>query len=138
MSKRYPNYQKIKSRRCYKVEEIASLLDIHKNTVRNWIKIGLSPIDKKRPVLIRGGDLKAFVRDRKEKRKKKCRPGELYCVRCRNVRKPEGKWAEYSSITDKTGFLKAICPVCGSIMNRLVSLKDIESVCVDIEVSFSE
>ena len=41
---RHPNYRLVKIHRNYTVEEIACLLSVHKNTVRNWFKTGLPPL----------------------------------------------------------------------------------------------
>jgi hypothetical protein len=118
------------------VEEIADLFSIHKNTARNWIRDGLLPIDNKRPMLILGLDLVAFLTARRKKRKQKCRPGELYCVRCRVPQKPAGNMADYSAITEKVGNLIAICPACDAIMNRRVNRAKIESICGDMDITF--
>ncbi len=136
MGKRRSNYRWVKIHRSYKVEEIAKLYSIHKNTVRMWIKDGLSTIDNQRPMLIHGLDLYEFLKTRKEKRKQKCKPGEFYCFRCRVPRKPDGDWAEYSHINDKVGILSAICPICSTIMNRTVNLKKIDSDFAGIEITF--
>ncbi len=62
MAKRRPNYRQVKIHRSYSVEEIASLFGTHKNTVRAWVKAGLPTSDGKRPMLILGVDLAAFLR----------------------------------------------------------------------------
>ena len=82
MRKRHPNYRLAKSHRSYAVEEIARLFDVHRNTVREWIKAGLQTIDDKRPVLILGHELIAFLQARRVSKKKPCGPGQMYCVRC--------------------------------------------------------
>lgn len=138
MGKRYPNHRLVKIHRSYTVEEAAKLLSKHKNTVRSWIKDGLNTIDNRRPLLIHGCDLAAFLQERRTKNKQSCKPGELYCVRCRKPRLPAGDIAEYYPITEKFGNLTAICPTCDSIMNRRVSLAKINSICVNIEVIFPE
>jgi hypothetical protein len=38
-----------KIHRSYSVEEVSRLFGIHKNTVGNWLRQGLSPIDGERP-----------------------------------------------------------------------------------------
>ena len=43
MGKRRPNYRLVKIYRNYTVEEVASLLSVHKNTVRGWIKRSVYP-----------------------------------------------------------------------------------------------
>ena len=61
MKKRHPNHRLVKIHRNYTVEEIADLFGIHKNTVRGWVKVGLAISDDKRPMLILGHDLVAFL-----------------------------------------------------------------------------
>jgi len=51
-----PNYRRVKTHRSYTVEEIASLLDLHKNSVRTWVKAGLPTCDGQRPMLILGSE----------------------------------------------------------------------------------
>jgi hypothetical protein len=120
------------------MEEVASLFGIHKNTVRNWVKNGLVTIDSKRPMLILGASLAEFLHNRRTKNKQTCRPGELYCVRCRVPRSAAGDMAEYSPVNEKTGNLVAICPVCDAIMNRRVSLAKIREISDNIDITFPE
>jgi len=136
MKKRHPNPRLVKIHRSYTVEEIARLFDMHKNTVRNWVKDGLTAIDDKRPMLILGSDLVIFVKKRRAKNKQKLKPGELYCVRCRSPRFPAEDMAEYSSVSEKIGNLAAFCPDCDSIMNRRVSLARIREVGGNIDITF--
>lgn len=138
MGKRHPNHRLVKSHRSYAVEEIADLFDIHKNTVWNWVKKGLAPIDSNRPMLIHGKDLAVFLQAIRAKHKHSCKPGELYCVRCRAPKSPAGEMAEYSPVTEKIGNLIAICPACNAMMNRRVSLAKIGSVCGNIDITFPE
>lgn len=138
MKRRHPNHLLIKIHRTYTVEEIATLFGIHKNTVRHWIKDGLETIDDKRPRLIVGDILVEFLKARRAKNKQKCKPGELYCVRCRAPRSPAGGMADYSPITEKFGNLVAICPECNSLMNRHVSLARIGEFQDKVDIKFPE
>ena len=138
MGKRQPNHRLVKIHRSYTVEEIADLFRLHKNTVRHWVKDGLATIDNKRPMLILGHVLEAFLQTRRSKNKQRCKPGELYCVRCRAPKPPAGDMAEYYPITEKFGNLVAICPDCDGIMNRRVSLAKIEQIRGKMEFSFPE
>ena len=138
MAKRNPNHRLVKIHRSYTVGEIAELFDNHKNTVRRWIKEGLPTIDDKRPMLILGHDLAAFLKARRIRNKRPCKPGELYCVRCRTPKSPAGDMAEYSPITEKFGNLIAICPDCDAIMNRRVSLAKIGEFLGKVDISFTE
>ena len=138
MGKRHPNHRLVKIHRSYTVEEIAKLFGIHKNTVRHWVKDGLATTDDKRPMLILGHVLVAFLQARRVKNKQTCKPGELYCVRCRAPKSPAGDMAEYLPVTEKFGNLVGICPDCDAIMNRRVSLAKIGQVRGRMDISFPE
>lgn len=138
MGKHHPNHRLVKIHPSYTVEEIARLFGIHKNTVRRWIKDGLATSDDKRPMLILGHVLVEFLQARRIKNKQTCKPGELYCVRCRAPKPPAGDMAEYFPITEKFGNLVGICPDCDAFMNRLISLSKIGQVRGRIDISFSE
>jgi hypothetical protein len=138
MRKRHANYRLVKIHRSYTVEEIAKLFDIHKNTVRRWIKDGLTSIDDKRPMLILGHVLAAFLQARRVKNKQTCKPGELYCVRCHAPKSPAGDMADYSPISEKFGNLVAICPDCNAFMNRHVSLAKIGDFYGKMDIRFPE
>lgn len=138
MRKRHPNHRLVKIHRSYTVEEIARLFSIHKNTVRTWVKSGLETSDDKRPMLILGHVLVAFLQARRVKNKQTCKPGEIYCVRCRAPKFPAADMAEYSPVTEKFGNLTAICPDCNSIMNRRVSLARIGEVCANMDITFPQ
>lgn len=122
MGKRHPNPRLVKIHRNYTVEEVTRLLGVHKNTVRTWIKQGLPTINDKRPMLVLGPDLSAFLQAKRAKNKRPCKPGEMYCVRCRAPKAPAGNMVEYKPQTESLGNLFGICPDCDAGMNRRVSL----------------
>ena len=128
MSQRYPNPGLVKIHRNYTVEEVARLLGVHKNTVRNWLRQGLSAIDQCRPALIMGRVLADYLRVRRTRRKQRCGPGQIYCVKCRLPREPAGEMADYISITQTSGNLRGICPVCDILMHRRVSLAKLDDI----------
>lgn len=118
---RRPNYRLVKIHRNYTVEDVTKLFGVHRNTVREWVKRGLPIIDQKRPMLILGHDLAAFLKARRLKNKCTCGPGEIYCVRCRAPKVPAGNMAEYQADTAGLGNLVGICPTCESMMYRRVN-----------------
>ena len=138
MSKRHPNPRLAKIHRNYTVEEVAALFDIHKNTVRNWVKHGLPTNDDRRPMLILGRDLLAFLQAKRVKNKRPCQPGEIYCVRCRAVQKPAGAMAEYQPLTATSGNLVGICPCCESMMNRRVNLAKLVQVGAELDITLMQ
>jgi len=138
MGTRRPNPRLAKIHRNYTVEEIANLYGVHRNTVREWVKRGLPTSDDKRPMLILGRDLAAFLQARRVKNKRPCQPGEIYCVRCRAPKAPAGDMAEYTSVTETLGNLIAICPDCGSIMNRRVNLAKLEQIRGQMDITMPQ
>jgi hypothetical protein len=58
---RRPDRRRVKLLRSYTIDEAARTLEVHRNTVRHWIKAGLRVIDDKRPILILGSDLADFL-----------------------------------------------------------------------------
>jgi hypothetical protein len=117
---------RIKMHRTYLIEEAARTLGVHKNTVANWLKNGLEPIDNRRPILIQGRVLKAFLQERRTNRKRRCAVGELYCLKCRTPKMPLNGQAVYVPLTSSGGNLQARCPDCLSIICRRTSLSQID------------
>lgn len=138
MGTRHPNPRLAKIHRNYTVEEIANLYRVHRNTVREWVKRGLQTSDDKRPMLILGRDLSAFLQARREKNKRPCQPGEIYCVRCRAPKAPAGDMADYQTVTETLGNLVAICPDCGSIMNRRVNLAKLAQIRGQLDITMPQ
>ncbi|MBI5716621.1 MAG: helix-turn-helix domain-containing protein [Burkholderiales bacterium] len=122
MRKRHPNHRLAKIHRNYTVDEVAGLFGIHKNTVREWVKRGLPTSDDRRPMLILGSELVTFLRAKREKNKRTCKPGEIYCVRCRAPKSPAGQMADYMPLTQTQGNLVGICPDCETMIFRRASL----------------
>jgi len=124
MAKRY-NPNKCKINRNYTVAEIAVLYDVHKSTVKTWLRRGLKRIDNQRPYIILGSDLKQFIKDRRGINKRSCELGEIYCMKCREPRTPEQGSTVFETETSRYGRIKANCNVCDSAMNRYFRLTDL-------------
>lgn len=138
MARRHPNHRLIKIHRSYSVEEVAATLGVHKNTVRNWLRHGLDANDSSRPVLIHGQGLVAFLKSRRQANKQRCKPGEIYCVRCRTPVSPAGSMADYLPLATGSGNLRGICPQCDTLVHRRVSLARIDTVRGDLDISFPQ
>ncbi len=137
MPKRTPNYRLVKRHRSYTVEEIATLLGSHRNTVRHWLKHGLAALDDRRPLLIHGGVLYAFLKEARAKHRHPCAPGELYCVRCRVPRQPAGNVVVYEALNQGAGNLVGTCIECACRLHRRVSLAKLEGSLGPVEVRFT-
>lgn len=135
MASRRLNYRLAKIHRTYTVPEAARLFGIHRNTVREWIKRGLATTDLRRPLLILGCDLRAFLLERRRKNKRPCLPGQIYCVRCRLPREPAGDLAEYQPVTATQGNLVGICPNCDTMIYRRVSVEKLPLALGELRVS---
>jgi hypothetical protein len=120
------------------VEEAARVLGSHKNTVRNWLGDGLAPIDGRRPVLIRGAELKTYLNARHRQNRSPCGPGQLYCVRCRSPKHPMPAIAEYVPITPTSGNLRACCPDCLGRIFRGVSLPRLAAATGNLTITFPD
>ena len=138
MRKRHPNPRLAKIHRNYTVDEVASLFGIHRNTVREWVKRGLPTSDGRRPMLILGRDLVAFLTARRAKNKRTCQPGEIYCVRCRMPREPAGEMVDLVPVTATLGNLVAICSICETMMYRRVSLAKLEHVRGKLDITMPQ
>lgn len=135
MAKR-PNPNLAKIHLNYTVEEVAILLSVHKNTVRTWIKEGLPTNDDKRPLLILGADLRQYLQSKKSATKHKCRPFELYCVRCRLPQLPAENMVDYVPHNDVKGQLIGLCPTCNGIINKFFTLVQLEAIKHLLDISF--
>jgi hypothetical protein len=128
MAVRRVNPNRVKALRTYSTDELALRLDVHKNTVRNWQRAGLEPIDGGRPVLFRGAVVRSFLATRNAGRKRPCPPGTLYCLRCREPRPPALGMLDYVPMHEHGGNLCAICESCGGVMHRRVRRTEISTV----------
>jgi len=135
VSKRHPNPRLVKVNRSYEVGEAASLLGVHKNTVRAWIKSGLPVVDDRRPTLILGTVLRSFLQEKRIRNKQPCKAWELYCFSCRAPRRPAGNMADFQAVTDKVGSLIALCSECETVMYKRISTAKLSLVTPHIEVT---
>jgi hypothetical protein len=132
------NPRRVKIHRTYTVEEVARLFRLYKTTVRGWLKAGLPRIDDRRPILILGRELAGFLHARRERRRQRCRVGELYCFRCRAPRTPAVRTAAYLPLSPSSGNLRATCADCGTRMYRRVSLHKLAAVAGALQVALPQ
>jgi excisionase family DNA binding protein len=135
MGIRHPNHRLVKIHRNYTVEEAATLLNVHRNTVREWIKQRLPTIDAKRPTLIHGRDLAEFLKARRQKNRHPCRLDEIYCVRCRIPVKPAGGMVDYKAATATLGNLIGMCPGCESLIYRRINITRLDELRAHFDIS---
>lgn len=136
MHPRRLNHRLVKIHRSYTVEEIATLLVVHRNTVREWIKRGLPTVDERRPTLIQGSQLSDFLQARRQSGKRHCRPDEIYCMKCREPRRPLDNEVEYRPLTPSLGNLVGICSTCAGWMYRRASSASVAEIRAKVTVTF--
>jgi hypothetical protein len=128
MGRRRINPRLVKIHRNYTVEEIARLFSVHKNTVRYWLKDGLPLIDRQRPALVRGRDLREYHVARRKQHKQTCGPAEFYCVKCRMPKEPASGKVEYQPLNSTSGNLRGTCPTCRTAIYRRVGYTKLSTI----------
>ncbi len=129
-----PNRSKI--HRNYTVEEVAELYSVHKNTVRNWIKNKLPVCDDQRPALILGSELREYLQLQRKAKKQKCRPYEMYCMRCKSPQRPAENMVDYKPFNNASGRLIGICSGCESMINKFASFVSMSKFSEVFDITF--
>ena len=127
-----------KIHRSYSVTELADILEVHKHSVRSWVKAGLPTVDSTQPALIHGSDFHEWWSKRRKAKKRPLQPGQLYCFKCREPKAPALGMIEYTATNAVTGNLKAMCETCGTFMHRRTRLADLGMKMPNLEVQRTE
>jgi excisionase family DNA binding protein len=133
MTRRY-DIRRVKIHRSYSLSEAAKLLVVTKHTIRRWTDDGLPLIERKRPWLVHGSDLRAYLKAR-QPRKQPCRAGQIYCVRCRAPKRPAFDEVDFISKTPTTGLLAGLCPTCASMIYRVTKSTSLAAAVGDLKVT---
>jgi len=138
MSGRRADPRAIKLHRSYSVPEAARVLGVHKNSIRGWIKAGLPTLDKSRPTLMLGSEMRAWLEKRQKAAKRPSQPGTIYCFKCRANKAPALGMVEYRASNPISGNLNALCVDCGTMMFRAARCDRVTAVMPGLEVQFRE
>jgi hypothetical protein len=134
MARRF-NYRRVKIHHSYTIAELSAVIGAHKHTISRWIAAGLKTTDARRPLLVHGADFRAFMNARKPI-KQRCQPGEFYCFGCRAPKRPALDMADYRPRTTLRGLLSGICPACGRMIYRAVTLAKLDQIRGGLDVAF--
>lgn len=121
MSKRCRNPNLVKINRNYTFDELAAVFGVHKNTVAQWVKNGLPCLREQRPYLVLGVEARSYLQNQRGSKKQKCKPNELFCMRCKAPVQPAENFVEYMPITLTKGRLVGFCSLCECVINKFVS-----------------
>jgi hypothetical protein len=119
-----PNLVKI--HRNYTFEELAGVFRVHKNTISTWVKNGLPCLKERRPFLILGADARLYLQKQRADKKQKCKPNELFCMRCKAPTRPAENFVEYFPLSATKGRLSGFCERCDCVVNKFVSYHNLE------------
>jgi excisionase family DNA binding protein len=121
--KRTYNTRLIKATWPYTVQELASLLKVHKNAPLRWLKEGLSANGDGRPYLIRGDELIRFLKARRQSKKHHCKPHEFFCFKCRAPREAYLNIADIIIESPNRFRVKALCAVCTTNVSKVQNIQ---------------
>jgi hypothetical protein len=110
--------------KCYTAREIVDAFKVSLTTVRRWHALGLTPIDRRRPFLYPGTELRAFI-ERLNPKRQPLMPGDLHCVACKAPKVPKGKRARIIRRDRTRCLLAGECPDCGRRMHLWVRLSEL-------------
>jgi hypothetical protein len=134
MANRRISSRRIRGHLTYTVAEAARITEAHKNTIRHWIADGLAALDNRKPTLIKGATLKAFIDARNAHRRQPCGPGRMYCLKCRAPKSPAFGEVEYEPDSEKFGRLIGLCPDCSTLIQRWTSAGKINEAAGNLTV----
>jgi|GEM_PF-2989610 len=109
--------KRLKKDYTYTAEQLYQVFGVHSRTLSGWHKNNGLNLVKNRPLMVFSEELRVFLSHKVKQRKTKLALTEFYCMSCKCAKQGhEGK----VHIEDLGHMLqvKAICPTCGSILNR--------------------
>lgn len=136
MANRRHSAQRVKRLRTYNVREAAKVTGATPGTVRHWLRNGLHAVEGCYPTIIRGTDLIDFLKQRNLRRKRPCGPGRLFCLRCKEPRRPAFDEVEFWPDGPQLGSLRGLCTSCTGMMYRRTSVARITAAAGDLRISF--
>ena len=126
--KRTYNTNLIKGTLSYSTNEMAKRFNIHKRTVQEWYRAGLPRIDSRKPSLVLGADLKAFLKTRLNKTKSKCLKNELYCLKCKAPQQSRDNAVEIRFLSKTRLMILGVCAQCNTKTNKVNSTKNLTEI----------
>lgn len=126
----------IKAFRCYTIGEAAEVSGVSPRTIRNWASDGLRVMDGMRPVLIRGDDLRDYIKSKRASRSVKTCSDTFYCFRCRKERRAAERFAD-CDIKGGRAKLTAFCETCETLVSKPVSEANIPEIGLTLDLKIT-
>lgn len=122
------NLSKIRAKTAYNLREVCSLLGVNRKTVLRWLKEGLVLLDEaKKPYLVMGCDIQAFIRAKRKAKQVKLQFDEFYCLTCRKAvqakrgtKKTEKTGKKIGRIERDQEMICGRCKECGGNIARFL------------------
>ncbi|MFC3644594.1 tyrosine-type recombinase/integrase [Aquibium oceanicum] len=118
-----------KANRVHSVEDVMELYDTCRNTITNWVKGGLRPVDHRQPQLFRGSELKRFHDHMHTMRYRPLSLLEFKCLPCGTRVTPTPEKLFISRLHGRGLWAIAPCPSCERIVRKVIS----ETLCDELE-----
>jgi len=118
---------RIKAFRSYTIQEAADITGVSDHSIHNWGKNGLRMMDAARPTLIRGDDLRNYIKAQRSKHKSPTEPNTFYCVVCRRPRHAAANMAD-CIIVGNRATLTALCAICETVVSKPVAKANVTSL----------
>lgn len=112
----------------YYVKEICQKLSVHKNTVREWQRHGLTLADDRKPYMFHGSVLREYLKNKQLSRKRKCKPDEFHCCRCRQPRRPYGGIVDITVYNKNLMNLSGLCEECDCPIYKITSVTKLAEI----------
>lgn len=119
--KRKPDMRRIRPSATYTATQLAKAADRRIETIRRWHREGMPALTDTNPLLFDGAEVKVWLHDKWEKKKRPCAANEAYCGRCREPRRFAHGTTQRKRNTGKTFMLHGRCHVCGAGMCKVQS-----------------
>ncbi|MFK7792607.1 MAG: helix-turn-helix domain-containing protein [Devosiaceae bacterium] len=110
----------IKGIRCYTIEEAAAVSGVSARTVRAWARDGLRTMNAERPILIRGDDLREYIKSKRASRKIQTSIDTFFCLPCRRERRAAEGLAD-CTIAGERATLTALCEACETVVFKPIA-----------------
>jgi integrase len=112
----------------YAVEDVLGQYGICRNTLTNWIKAGLRPVDSNQPQLFRGAELIWFHNQRALNSTQKLGTGQFKCLNCKARVYPDPQKLTCDPTSSTYLWANANCPKCDGRLSKLVSAADCDKL----------